>query len=212
MARGSERETAPAQSKGGVITRRGFVGCLAGVAALGAASAANGAERVDLLLVSRKRLLTETRQARALSEAETQLSAELQRRIDEIKAELGREEQELARMRGSLDRSVFQAKITAFDRKVRKERRRAQQYAANLRNAFRAEKIKLAAAVRPVLLALLAEKGASAILDADTALAFDPALDVTDEAIARFNATVPMPAVPDLEALAPREEEGTDLR
>lgn len=160
-----------------------------------------------ILLVSRKRLLNETRQAKALREAEVRLSSQLQKKIDAIKRELSAEEEKLARERSQLDPEVFKSRVAAFDQRVRSERRRAQQYATNLRNAFAVERVKLAKAVGPVLSELRAAKNASLIIDADGVLAFDPQLDVTDEAIAHFNETVPMPEIPDLDTLAPARAE-----
>jgi len=40
------------------------------------------------------------------------------------------------------------------------------------------------------------------ILNSDQLMAWDPALDVTEEAIERFNDTVPLPLIPDLRSLA----------
>ena len=156
-----------------------------------------------ILIVSRKRLLNDTAHARALLKAEIELTAELQLQIDAIKAELNAEEQELARLRPTLDREVFAARVAAFDRMVRRQRRAAQKYAATLQNAFRAERLKLVEALGPLLEEVREVHGASVILNSDQVLASDLALDVTDEVIARFNATVPPPVVPGLDLLGP---------
>ncbi len=163
------------------------------------------ADEAAILMVSRKRLLNDTAHARALLKAEIELTAELQRRIDAIKAELTAEEQELTRLRPTLDREVFAARVAAFDRNVRRQRRAAQKQAAALQSAFRAERLKLVEALGPLLEKVREANGASAILNSDQVLASDPALDVTDEVIARFNATVPPPVVPDLEVIAPAQ-------
>ena len=158
-----------------------------------------------VLLVSRKRLLHETAHAQALSKAEIELTAELQRRVNAVKAELTAEEQELAKLRGSLPRDEFDRRVAAFDRRVRDERRLTQQHATNLQNALRAERLKLVEAIGPLLEAVRATKGAQAILNADQVLAADPAIDITAEVIAQFNMTVPPPIIPELETLAPEE-------
>ena len=164
-------------------------------------SAARG--EAVILLVARKRLLNDTAHARALLKAEIELTSELQLQIDAIKAELNAEEQELARLRPTLDREVFAARVAAFDRMVRRQRRAAQKYAATLQNAFRAERLKLVEALGPLLEEVREVHGASVILNSDQVLASDLALDVTDEVIARFNATVPPPVVPGLDLLGP---------
>ena len=165
------------------------------------------ADAAAILTVSRKRLLNDTAHARALLKAEIELSAELQRWVDAIKAELSAEEQELARLRPTLDSEVFAARVAAFDRKVRRQRREAQKYVATLQNAFRAERRKLVEALGPLLEEAREARGASVILDTDQVLASDPEYDITDEVIARFNATVPPPAIPELEVLAPARED-----
>ncbi len=161
------------------------------------------ADEAAILMVSRKRLLNDTVHARALLKAEIELTAELQLQVDAIKAELTAEEQELARLRPTLDREVFAARVAAFDRKVRRQRRAAQKHAAALQNIFRAERLKLVEALGPLLEEVREAHGASVALNSDEVLASDPALDVTDEVIARFNATVPPPVIPDLDVLAP---------
>jgi outer membrane protein len=162
---------------------------------------ARGQERAPILVVSRKRLLNDTRHARALLEAEQRMTAELQARVDATKRALTEEEEELARLRATLPSDAFAARTTAFDRKVRRERREAQRQAAALQNAFRAERVKLLEAIEGILDEVRAERGAGLILDEDDALAADPALDITDAVIARFEASVPLPEIPDLEAL-----------
>lgn len=156
-----------------------------------------GADAVTILIVSRKRLLNDTDHARALLKAEIELTAVLQRRVDAVKEELNAEEQELTKLRPSLAREVFDERVAAFDRKIRSQRREAQQYAANLQNVFRVERLKLVEALDPLLEEVRVAHGANVILNADQVLALDPALDVTDEAIARFNSDVPPPEIPD---------------
>ena len=90
-------------------------------------------------------------------------------------------------------------------RRGRRQRRAAQKQAAALQNAFRAERLKLVEALDPLLEEVREANRASAILHSDQVLASDPALDVTDEVIARFNATVPPPVVPDLEVITPAQ-------
>lgn len=165
------------------------------------------ADAAAILTVSRKRLLNDTAHARALLKAEIELTAELQRWVDAIKAELSAEEQELARLRPTLDSEVFAARIAAFDRKVRRQRREAQKYVATLQNAFRAERRKLVEALGPLLEEAREARGASVILDIDQVLASDPEYDITDEVIVRFNTTVPPPEIPELEVLAPAQED-----
>jgi len=161
------------------------------------------ADPTTILIVSRQRLLNDTSHARVLLKAETELTAELQRWVDAIKAELTAEEQELARLRPTLDREIFASRVANFDRQLRGQRRAAQKHSAALQNAFRAERLKLVEALAPLLEEVREAHGASVVLNSDQVLASDPALDVTDEVIARFNATVPPPLIPGLDRLGP---------
>ena len=172
---------------------------------LGLALGRAAADEAAILIVSRKRLLNDTAHARALLKAEIELTAELQRWVDAVKAELTAEEQELARLRPTLEREVFAARIAAFDRRVRRQRREAQKQSAILQNAFRAERLKLVEALGPLLEEVREANGASVILNSDQVLSSDPALDVTSQVIARFNETVAPPVFPDFDVFAPAE-------
>ena len=176
-----------------------------GLGPVGFVASRAAAEPAGILVVSRKRMLNETAHARALLKAEIALTAELQKRVDQIKAELTAEEQELARLRPTLEREVFDARVAEFDRKIRSERRAAQKQGADLQNIFRAERLKLVEAMGPLLEEVRAAHGASVILNLDQTLTSDPALDVTDELIALFNANVPAPVFPKFEALFPTQ-------
>ena len=188
-------------------TGQGLWASRGAISVLGHASAAEPA----ILLVSRKRLLTETTHAKALLKAEVELTAKLQRRIDAIKAELTAEEQELTRLRQTMARVEFDARVAQFETDVRRQRREAQQYAATLQNVFRAERLKLLKALNPLLEEVRAAYGTSVILNADQVLVSDPSLDVTDEMIARFNATVAQPIVPELEDLTLEQAPAPDV-
>lgn len=186
-------------------SRRRTLGLIAALAAPWPLPVQAQGQGDQILVVSRKRLLHETQHAQALSSAEIELTAELQRRVDAIKAELTAEEQELARLRGSLPRDEFDQRVATFDRRVRDERRRTQQHATNLQNALRTERLKLVESIGPLLEAVRVAKGAQLILNADQVLAVDHTTDVTAEVIAQFDAAVPPPVIPDLDALAPVE-------
>lgn len=185
-------------------TRRAALGLI--LVPLAARAMAQSGGRPAVLVVSRQRLLSETETAKALQKAEISMTADLQRRVDEIKAQFNAEEQELARLRPTMDRAVFDARVAEFDRNVRRERRQTQFRAAALQNAFREARLKFVEALGPVLETVRAEHGATMILNADQALATDRAADVTAEVIERINLTVPMPPLPDLDKLDPGPE------
>lgn len=172
---------------------------------LGALAAGLGAGAVraqqpvpPILVVSHKSVLNDTRHARALLQAENELTVKLQAKVDAIKAKLEAEEKELAELRGTLKQDEFETRVAEFDRKVRSQRREMLRQGNALSSVFRAQRLKLVDALGPILAEVRAAHGASAILNADDLLDFDPALDVTAEVIALFNAKVPDPEIPDL--------------
>ena len=185
----------------GLPTRRALLGgTLAAAAALAAtpASAQGGA-----VVISRERILREAAAARRLREAEEELTSRLQSRIDDTKAAFAAEEAELARLRGTLSEPDFEARVTDFDQRVRLARRGAQERAALLQKEFQDARSVIAAALPPLMERLRVEAGATVVLNADYVLAVDPAVDLTDRAIALFDAEGPSPAVPELDLDAP---------
>lgn len=177
--------------------------------AAGEAGAQEGAQG-PILVLSRRRMLNETRHARALLEAEQRMTAELQARVDQTKRRLAAEEQRLAELRSSLPREEFDQRTSAFDRMVRRERREAQRQAAALQTVFRSLRVRMLETLDRFLGRVRADRGATLILDAENALAWDPSIDITDEVIARFDEAVPPPEIPDLDTIlsgASREEQ-----
>ena len=154
-----------------------------------------------VLVVSRERVLQEAVPADRLNEAEAAMTAELQSRVDAIKAELSAEEQELTRLRGTLPADEFERRVQSFDQRVRTERENTQRRAAALQTAFREARQKLAEALVPILVTLSREKGAKLVLDRDQILVAHPSIDVTDEVIAMMNERISVPELPTLKDL-----------
>lgn len=161
---------------------------LAGLAAL---SLPGVAAAQPVLVVSRGRILRETAAGKALRAAEARANAAFEARVEAAKTALEAREAELARLRRTAERTEFARLTEAFDRAVRATRRETQRQAAEMQTRFRAERDRLTAALAPVLIAVLKDRGADIILDADSILIARPGVDVTDEVIARFDAAVP---------------------
>lgn len=181
---------------------------LTGLSALpgrGAAQTVPGEDgaAASFVVVSRDRILREATAARRLRDAEETITARLQGQIDETKAAFAAEEEELARLRGELPSEEFEARVADFDRRVRLARRNAQERAAVLQKAFQDARAAIVAALPGLMERLRVESGASAVLNADQVLALDPAVDLTDRAIALFDAEGPSPEPPDIDLSAP---------
>jgi Skp family chaperone for outer membrane proteins len=169
-----------------------------------AAGAARAQQQAGgIVVVSRDRILREAAVARRLREAEAELTELLQGQIDATKAAFAAEEQELARLRGELPEAEFEARVTAFDERVRLARRVAQERAAVLQTAFQDARAAILAALPTLMERLRVETGASIVLNADQVLAMDAGRDLTDRAIALFDAEGPSPPMPDIDLSAP---------
>lgn len=186
----------------------GLAATLAGLSGLPRRGAAQAVRIEDgttpaFAVVSRDRILREATASRRLREAEEAITARLQGQIDETKAAFAAEEEELARLRGELPEDEFEARVADFDRRVRLARRNAQERAAVLQKVFQDARAAIVAALPSLMERLRVEVGASVILNAEQVLALDPAVDLTDRAIALFDAEGPSPEPPDIDLSAP---------
>ncbi|MCV2864376.1 OmpH family outer membrane protein [Albidovulum sediminicola] len=121
-------------------------------------------------------------------EAESNALAAENRRIE---ADLQAEEQDLTDKRQTLPTAEFRALADAFDAKVIDIRRNQDTKARDLVRLNDAERQAFLATAVPVLRKLLAETpGAVAILDRRTVLIAADVIDITDEAVARIDATL----------------------
>lgn len=163
----------------------------------GAASAAPAAAEGPLrvIVVSRERILRDSRAGRELRESEHEMGSAFQARIDEVQRVLESEETELARLRGTLDAEEFRRRAEDFDRRIRTARRRSQREAAELQQAFRTARETLNDALGPILLEVLRADGASIVLDAEHILIAAPEVNRTEEVIRLFDARVPTPVI-----------------
>lgn len=160
-------------------------------------------EATPIRLVSQERLLRDAVIARRLQEAEQSMTEKLQAQIDQTKEALAEEEAELARLRAELPPEEFQARIANFDERMRMARQLTQERAAALQRGFQDARAIVAAAIPGVMERLRRETGATVILNADHALAADPALDLTERAVQLFDAVGPSPTIPDIDLRLP---------
>jgi Skp family chaperone for outer membrane proteins len=186
-------------------SRRDLLAAAAGALAL-AALPARAQPAPEVVVVSRDRILREARAARRLREAEEEMTARLQRQIDDAKQGFAAEEQELTRLRGELPAAEFEARVAEFDGRVRLARRVAQERAAVLQKGFQDARAAIVAALPTLIERLRAEAGARLVVNAEHVLAADPAVDLTDRAIALFDAEGPAPGIPEIDLSQPLSE------
>lgn len=142
-----------------------------------------------ILTIDQDRLFAETRPGlRSLRavEAEADALAEENRRIE---MELRAEEIALTEERGTLDPAAFAELADAFDAKV--QRIRAEQDAKARELAQKQEDVRQSffIEVGGILSEIVRERGAVMILDRRDVFLSADAIDITDDAIARINAT-----------------------
>ncbi|WP_281982325.1 OmpH family outer membrane protein [Thalassorhabdomicrobium marinisediminis] len=153
-----------------------------------AAAAPQGA--ATLLTVDIDRLFGQSRFgeriARTYTEGRTALAAE-NRRIAEA---LRQEELALADQRAQMAPAVFQAEAAAFDEKAQSIRRAQDAKEAALDDTLDEGRAQFLEVSRPILIQLMSDRNAAAILDRRSVLLSLERIDITDEAIARIDETI----------------------
>ena len=122
--------------------------------------------------------------AREIEEESLAIAAENR----QIEAELTAEERELTELRDTLAPTEFRARAEAFDEKVQRLRREQDEKARAVGTRNEEARRALLTAAQPILLQLMAESGAVAVLDRRAVLLSVDTVDITEQAIARVNA------------------------
>ena len=122
--------------------------------------------------------------AREIEEESLEIAAENRR----IEAELTDEERELTELRDTLDPTEFRARAEAFDEKVQRLRREQDEKARAVGQRNEEARRALLTAAQPILLQLMEESGAVAVLDRRVVLLSVDSVDITEQAIGRVNA------------------------
>ena len=122
--------------------------------------------------------------AREIEEESLAIAAENR----QIEAELTAEERELTELRDTLAPTEFRARAETFDEKVQRLRREQDEKARAVGTRNEEARRALLTAAQPILLQLMAESGAVAVLDRRAVLLSVDSVDITEQAIARVNA------------------------
>lgn len=153
----------------------------------GPAEASADLPRAAVLIVNRTAVVENSVAAQALRDTERDVRARVQSELDEVKAELEAEEQALTELKQTMDPAEFDERARIFDRRVKEERRDAQERGAILVRFVQEARAALASALPRVLEELRRDAGALVILDSAAVAVADPGLDVTQQAIARYD-------------------------
>jgi Skp family chaperone for outer membrane proteins len=151
-----------------------------------------------ILTLDEDRFFVESAFGKAAVERERTATAALEQENKRIEAELVAEELALTELRKTLPPEEFATRAEAFDTKVERIREEQDAKARVLIEAREGDRREFREVALPILAELLNEKGALVILDRVTVILPSPAIDITDEAIAKVNAALagPDPAAP----------------
>ncbi len=168
-----------------------------------------------VIVVDWRDALSQSRIGRALVALEAEERRAARDQLDALKAELEAQESALAAARDGLEddaqaRAQFDARVRAFDQRVRRARRSAQEISSSMQQRFTAARAALEDQARPVLEELMRERGADIALDADRALLWTPEVDATQALIGLLDAVFSDRSAADLLPARPQGGAGVD--
>jgi Skp family chaperone for outer membrane proteins len=170
--------------------------CLAGAIAVAAFVVAGGAGTAQetspstILTIDQDRLFVESEFGKSVLAGEAAAAQALEAENSRIEADLIAEEQQLTDRRATLSAEDFSALATAFDEKVVRFRAEQDAKVRELTRSREADRQAFFRAVVPILGDLLVERKAVAIFDKSAIILSLTAIDVTDAAIDKVNATL----------------------
>jgi Skp family chaperone for outer membrane proteins len=146
-----------------------------------------GVAQTAILTVSSERMFAESafgrRVARDIESQSAILAAENRR----IEIELTAEEKELTERRPDMEPEAFRELADAFDAKVQDIRRTQDAKGRALVQFQEDEQVRFLQAARPILVELMRESGAGAILERSSVFLSANAIDITEAAIDRLD-------------------------
>lgn len=149
-----------------------------------------GLPQVPILTIASERLFVDSAFGRRVAreiEAESALLAAENRQKE---AELEAEEKDLTDRRANLEPEEFRKLADAFDAKVQDIRQTQDAKAVALAKRDDAARVEFFRAIRPVLVALMRDSGASVVLERSSVFLSANATDITDLAISRIDAEI----------------------
>lgn len=166
-------------------------GVLAATLVMAFAIAPLGAQEAGpqpFLVLSQERLLTGSEAGRALLDEEARARDALRAEARAIDAAFEAEERALTASRSDLTPEDFRARADDFDARVVVARREQNERSDALAQEFDQKRREFYAAVAPLLVAIMERRRAEVILDENTVLLADQAINITDAVIAEIDA------------------------
>ncbi len=143
-----------------------------------------------ILTISSDRLFSDSEFGQRVAREFEAASGELAKENRRIEQDLTKEEQELTERRPDMEPTKFRELADAFDVKVKEFRRTQDAKARALVLRNEEEKVKFIQAARPILTELMRESGAGVVLERSSVFLSVTAIDVTEVAVSRLNATI----------------------
>ncbi|MBK0328605.1 OmpH family outer membrane protein [Rhodobacteraceae bacterium F11138] len=143
-----------------------------------------------ILTISSERMYADSAFGKRVAREIEEQSDILARENRGIEKELTAEEQELTQRRTQMEPEAFRALADAFDTKVQTIRRTQDAKARDLVQRNDEERVRFFQAARPILTELMRESGAGVVLERSSVFLSANAIDMTDIAISRLDATL----------------------
>jgi len=169
--------------------------------------AAQDAARQPFLVLSQERILTGSAAGQALLAEEAEARDALRAEARAIDAAFEAEERALTASRGELAPEVFRERADDFDARVVVARREQDERSDALAQEFDRKRREFYGAVAPVLVSIMERRGADVILDENTVLLADQAVNITDAVIAEIDARDGSETTPRAPETGPGEED-----
>lgn len=139
------------------------------------------------LIVNQEQLLTEFQSGKALLAEEESQRDTLRNEARALDASFEEEERKLTEQRPTLDPAEFRRLSDAFDARVVQARREQDARSANLAQELDQSRRQFYARIAPILVQVMDRYGAQAVLDANSVLLADQALNITNAVIAEID-------------------------
>ncbi|PTX55889.1 periplasmic chaperone for outer membrane proteins Skp [Litoreibacter ponti] len=164
-----------------------------------------------ILTLDQDRLYTASAFGQRVQSDLQQQSQDLSQENRRIEAALETEELRLTEERAEMDPEAFAALAQDFDERVTGIRRAQEAKADNIRRVAEQERARFFEAAFPVLLELVEETGAIAILNNEAVIFSVRQIDITDAAIARVDSIIGAAPLPPDPGQVPQQRPSTEV-
>ena len=144
--------------------------------------------RSGFLILNQERILTGSNAGRKLLDSEAAARGALRVEARAIDRAFAEEERELTELRADMEPEEFRTRADDFDTRVVRARLDQDERSTALAREFDQKRRQFYASVAPILVALMDQRGASAIFDETSVLLTDQSVNITEAVIAEIDA------------------------